>query len=74
MTGSIVCGGRVEGSAMHLPLIRCCGRIVVQWAHQSGLPPSCSKSEHSVVAERVTAITADLRSLHSLHLVAVGTI
>ena len=61
--GPVVCGWRVAGSAMHLPLIRCCGRTVVQQAQQSCLQPSCSK--HSVVAGRATAVAADLRSLHS---------
>ena len=76
--GPFVSGWRVASSAMHLPLIRCCGQTVVlrtepttagglqrpcaQLDAQSGLQPRCSK--HSVVAGRATAIAADSRSLH----------
>ena len=56
--GPFVGGGRVAaaGSAMHLQLIRCGGRTVVQRAQPSCLPPSCSKL--SIVVSRVTAIAA----------------
>ena len=51
---------------------RPCARLNAQQAQQSSLPPFCSK--HSVVAGRATAITADSRSLHSMHSVALSTV
>ena len=70
----VVSGGQVAGSAMHLLLLHCGGRTVMQRAQQSCLQPSWSKPEHSVVVRLATAIAADLRSLHSLHSVVLGAI
>ena len=52
-------------------LLRPCA-LLDSHAQQSGLPPFYSK--HSVVAGLATAIAADSRSLHSQHLVVLGTV
>ena len=72
--GPVVGGVRMAGSATDSLRWPDSGRVhcQLQRAQQSGLPPRYNKCDSrlwrlSLVAGRVTAIAADLRSLHSLH-------
>ena len=64
--------GAPHSSSLNQPLLVASDRLDAQRGQQSGLPLSCSK--HSVVAGWATAITAALRSLHSLHSMALDAV